>query len=237
MPTNLPKRRRPSPGHPPAPGAFERWFLVVFVAAFLGILAVDVARDYSPLKLSILFFVVARLLLVGVHEAGHALAAAALGWRVRRVVIGLGKAALRWTVRGVPVRIARFPIGGYVALKPRHLRQVRVRSALIYFAGPGAELAVLAVIVALVGFGTLTTRHVDPWIVAAQAASAAIVLDVVTNLIPIAFAARMDPRAPLQVTDGLGMIMSFVWPRSVFEQQLAAPDDDGKPDDDDRDEY
>src|SRR5690606_17482112 len=91
-----------------------------------------------------------------VHELGHASMAAVLGWRVCRIVIGMGKPLLRFRVAGVPVQVCRYPVGGHVVPAPRELQGAPWKSSLIFAAGPAAELLVLLVLVALVGFDELT---------------------------------------------------------------------------------
>jgi hypothetical protein len=221
VPTDLPPRRQPAEGHPPTPGRFERWFGAVFFLAVLGILVAELVRDYSPLKLSVLFFVAARPITVALHEAGHALVARALGWRIHEVRIGLGEAWKSFHVGRVPVHVTIFPIGGFVRLAPRHLRQVRWRSAAIYLAGVGAELALLGLLVLAFGARHLLALHLDPATIAAQAVAASIVIDVVMNLAPVSYREPGgDPREPRLGSDGLGLVQSFTCPMADFERQL-----------------
>jgi hypothetical protein len=181
-----------------------------------GMFALEVARDYQPLKLSVLFLVLAWTPLLVVHEAGHALAAAVLGWRVCRVVIGMGKTVVRFAVHGVPVEVRAFPIGGYVLPAPRNLVRARLKNALVYCAGPGAELVVLAAIAGIVGVEPLFTRSHDPLLILAQSVAVAVALGVVWNLAPL----KMEDGG---WTDGLGMVMSGFLPREHFERRLTTP--------------
>ena len=206
-------------------GGFERGVLAFFLLVVVGALVAELVQDYTPAKLSVLFFLLAWAPLLALHEAGHALAAWMCGWRVRRVVIGYGGALWRFRVGGVPVQVGRLPLGGFVQLAPRHLRQVRVRSAFIYFMGPGIELALVAAIALVVGPQTLLARSLSVPTIALQAFAVAALLGAGTNLLPRL--ARKDDalvgaRTP---SDGMGIILSFVWPRRVFEQQLRDADD------------
>jgi hypothetical protein len=222
VPTDLPPRPPPSADRASTQAVFERRVLVGFVLLFFGLLAAEVVRDFTPVKLTAVVFVLAWLPLVAVHELGHALAAWMCGWHIAGVAIGQGRALATFHVRGVPVRVGRLPVGGFVAIAPRHLRQVRLRSALIYLAGPGLPLVLLGVLALLVGPTRLVTRTHDLGLLALQAVSAAIVVGAAANLLPH-YARRVDPiLGPLAPSDGMGVIMSFVWPRARFERMRRA---------------
>ena len=118
---------------------------------------------------TLLVFLGSILVLVGIHEAGHFLAAKLLGVRVLEFAIGIGPALVSRQGRVTRYTIRAFPIGGYVRMagedrreddesipeheilynKPAYVR------ALISVAGPAANLA-LALFVSLMivwGFG------------------------------------------------------------------------------------
>ena len=69
--------------------------------------------------MSLLWFLVAILILVGVHEWGHFAAARLCGVGVKRFSIGFGKAIFEHTDKktGTVWGLAWIPLGGYVALK------------------------------------------------------------------------------------------------------------------------
>ena len=75
-----------------------------------------------------------------VHEAGHGIVAAILGWHVPLIVIGMGRPILVFRLGSTVVEVRVLPLEGFVVPLPKNLRAVRWKSALIYFAGPGAEL-------------------------------------------------------------------------------------------------
>jgi hypothetical protein len=222
VPTDLPERKQAPAGRPPDPRAFERRFLVGFVLLLFGLLVAEVVRDYSPVKLSVLFFLGAWFPRVLIHECGHALAARLCGWRVHGIMIGRGQPLFRFRVRGVPLVIGRMPLGGFVQSAPTHLRQVRLRSAFVYFMGPGAELITLALVALLVGPHRLLSATSDLRVIAVQAAAAAVALGIFTNLLPHRVRVLDDLASPGVPSDGLGILLSFRWPRSVFERQLRA---------------
>src|SRR5690242_4314556 len=81
-----------NPAHqkgPVTPG--ERNFVVLLATVILGLFVADIVRDYEPIKLTVLLFLLLWIPLLALHEAGHALMAALLGWYVGRVVIGVGR--------------------------------------------------------------------------------------------------------------------------------------------------
>jgi regulator of sigma E protease len=66
--------------------------------------------------LAIVAIVLSLLCVVGIHEAGHALAAHFLGVKIKQISIGFGKPLLRWRAYGIEWIWARWPLGGYVEL-------------------------------------------------------------------------------------------------------------------------
>src|SRR3954454_22615983 len=101
---------------PVPPG--ERLSYVLFLLLVVGLFAAEVVHNFTPAKLSALFFVLFWLPLVAWHELGHALTAAALGWRVDRVVVGFGKLLGHFTVAGVPVELRLLAVEGFARCGP-----------------------------------------------------------------------------------------------------------------------
>jgi hypothetical protein len=188
-----------------------------------GAFATELLREFSPAKLGVVFMAIAWLPLLVLHEAAHALVAASLGWRVCRVEVGLGPPLLRFSVRGVPVDVNLFPVAGFVIPAPRSLGAARIKSALVYFAGPGAELLVVALLVLLVGHDRILERGDSLGLIAAQSVAAAALIGVAFTLVPLEYTPEPASHTPGSITDGLGMIMSFVWPIHHFERMLGAP--------------
>ncbi len=85
------------------------------------------------------------VLLLLVHEAGHLLACVALGVQVTGVYLGWNKHAVRFRLRGVQVSLG-MPNGGRVE---HVLAGSSKRAAVIGAAGPAANLAVAAVLLAI----------------------------------------------------------------------------------------
>jgi hypothetical protein len=188
-----------------------------------GAFATELLQGFSPAKLSVVFMAIAWLPLLALHEAAHALVAAWVGWRVCRVQVGLGPPLLRFSVRGVPVDVNLFPVAGFVIPAPRSLEGARIKSALVYFAGPGAELLVVALLVLLVGHDRILERGDSLGLIAAQSVAAAALIGVAFTLVPLEYTPEPASKEQGSKTDGLGMIMSFVWPIHHFEHMLGTP--------------
>jgi peptidase M50-like protein len=80
-----------------------------------------------------------------VHELGHALAARAVGYRVRQVDLGIGREMTRFEVGTVPVVIRSLPVAGKVLFGGGPRRGARGRLIIAIAAGPVASAVVAAV--------------------------------------------------------------------------------------------
>ncbi len=136
----------------------DRWVYGIFFVVLLALFAAEVFHDYQPVKLSALLVVVFWIPLLALHEAGHALMAAALGWYVGQVVVGMGRVVSSFRLGSALIEVRLFPVEGFVKCVPMNLRQPHLKSALIYFAGPGIELLLAALILLLVGPENLFRR-------------------------------------------------------------------------------
>jgi len=194
----------------------DRLIVIAIGGVIFGAFALDVASNFSWIKAGALVMLLAWFALIVVHELGHAFMAAGLGWRVCRIVIGVGAPVARFRVWGVPVEISRYPVGGHVVPAPTSLAGARWKSALVFAAGPGAELLVVALIVLMVGRERLLAAPSDFMTLSAQAVAVAALMGAVFNLIPI-------PSLEGQLTDGLGILLSPSTPDAVFEERLAVP--------------
>jgi hypothetical protein len=207
----------PSPGKS---GSLDPWAYGLFLALLLGLFAAEVFSNYQPVKLSALLIAAFWVPLLGLHEAGHAVVAWLLGWRVGQVVIGMGPPISRFRVGGTPVEVRLAPVEGFVVPIPRDLQAIRLKSALIYFAGPGVELLVLIGVVLLVGPDRLLTRTQDIGPIIWQSLCVAILVSVVLNLVPH-WAVQPDGR--VVANDGLGIIRSFLLPEAHYQAMLQLP--------------
>ena len=66
--------------------------------------------------LTLLSFIIVIGIIITVHEAGHFLAARAVGIRVETFSIGFGPAIHSWQPGDTEYRIAWIPLGGYVKM-------------------------------------------------------------------------------------------------------------------------
>jgi len=146
----------------------ERWSSAIFLLLFVGLILAGLLQDFEPVKISAVLVVLFWVPLLALHEAGHALMAAAVGWHVGQVVIGMGNEIKRFRVGGTPVEIRMFPVSGFVRHVPTNLNLPHLKCALIYFAGPGIELLLAGVLLLAVGPDRLLTRTNDYLIIAVQ---------------------------------------------------------------------
>ncbi len=197
---------------PRAPSTPIEWLLAGgLLLLVFGLFAVELLRDFQPVKLGAVLIVAFWVPLLVWHEAGHALAASCLGWRVERVVIGFGKPLFRFRCGGAAVEVRLLPIEGFVACVPRQSHWPRLQSARIYFAGPGIELVLAGGILAVVGPQELFRLSDNYAHIAGQSLAAAATAQAVLNLLP---AVIVTPQGKL-MNDGMGILYSLFGPRPV----------------------
>jgi regulator of sigma E protease len=131
---------------------------------------------------AIFAMILTLILVIGIHEAGHALAAKTFGVTIERIAIGFGKPFFLWkTKRGLELALGIIPLGGYVQLldsrsqngtnganatiaeKDFHRcfdKQAFWKRACILLAGGLANL--LLTIIALVFFYMLGFHYIEP---------------------------------------------------------------------------
>ena len=205
----------PAPRRGPATSE-ERWIYGIFMVVFFGLLVGEVFHDFSPVKLSGLLVFLFWMPLVALHEAGHAVVATLVGWNVGRVVIGVGRTLGSFRLGSAVVEIHTLPVEGFVSCVPRNLHLPRLKSALIYFAGPGVELLLSLVILLIVRPDRLFSRSDDYVIIVCQSLAIAATFQAVVNLIPHAI---VRPEGSI-ANDGLGIIRSFLRPESDFANMI-----------------
>jgi Peptidase family M50 len=193
----------------------------VFLLVFLGLFAAGILGDYRPANLAVPLVLMFWVPLLALHEGGHAAAATLLGWRVSRVVVGVGPPIARFRAGVAAVEVRLLPVEGFIRCVPTRLRLPQLESALIYFAGPGAELLLAAGVVLLVGpdwlfdqsdeYGPVVWRS----LVVASASQAAL------NLLPFPVVTRDG----VLHSDGLGIIASLFRPTSHYAQMVGRADE------------
>lgn len=203
----------PAPRRPLSPG--ERLGALSFGLVLLGLVLAELASDGDPRKLSVLFIVLSWYPLLAIHEFGHAFVAAALGWRVHEIVLGVGPQVAVLRLLGAPLRVRLIPAGGYVVPSPRTLEGARARSAAIYAAGPAAELLAAGLLVLAWGPAEVLAPTTSAAVIAVQSFGVAAVLGAAMNLWPTSFAGG--------ASDGLGIFYSLGAPEEHFRYRMVQP--------------
>ena len=182
----------------------EKIFILIISAIFLFMMTMEIMTNFEPKKLSALLFVVFWIPLLFIHEFGHAVMAKILNWRVKRIVLGVGKIMLVTRLFNAPVEIRSIPLEGFVQIAPKTKNLARFKHALIYFAGPGIELLVFfAIVFYLGGFDQLLTFNNDYIRIALQSFAFAALAGAVLNLIPLGILTK-DGSTP---NDGMGILL------------------------------
>ena len=202
----------PAPRLPVSAG--ERLFVVLLSMSFLSLIGLDLARSFSPNKLSALFVLLFWGPLLCMHELAHALAARSVGWRVSEVVIGFGRELVRFRIGGTRVRLRAMPVEGYVVPSPNDTRGARGKQAWIYAAGPLSELCVFGAVALLLDF-QLPAAGDSVGRIALQSLAVTAALGALCTLVPYA--------AGGHASDGLGMVLSLFTPEESFRQRLCWP--------------
>lgn len=182
----------------------EKIFVLLLSIIFLFMMTMEIMTNFEPKKLGALLFVVFWVPLLFIHEFGHALMAKLLGWKVKRVVLGVGKIMMVSRLFGAPVEIRSIPLEGFVQIAPKTKVLARFKHALIYFAGPGIELlAFFLICYWLGGFEQLFNITNDYTRIALQSFAFAALAGAVLNLIPLGILTK-DGSTP---NDGMGILL------------------------------
>jgi hypothetical protein len=190
----------------------ERRAVAAAALILTGLFSAELLSHYTPVKASMLFVLLFWGPLLVLHEAAHALTARWLGWGVQEVVIGFGKELYRFRIGQTLVRIRMVPVEGYILPNPKSLERARLKSALIYLAGPGSEL--LLTVLLWIALGERLTSPTDDYaLIAAQSLALAALMGAGFNLLPYASGSG--------VSDGLGAIVSLLAGDDVFKHRLS----------------
>jgi hypothetical protein len=189
----------------------------VLAAIICGCFVTVVVVDYQPQKLMAVLFPLFWLLLLPWHEAGHAVVAGLVGWYVHEVVIGWGRPLKRFRWGRATIEIRTLPLEGFVRSAPTNMSLPRLKCALVYFAGPGAELLILGVLLAALGLDALLTASDNYYLIVAQSLALAIVASAFVNLVPHA---AVSAGGESFANDGLCILQSFFKPDSHFRAML-----------------
>ncbi len=204
--------------------AAELGAVIVVALFFGGMILAALLQDFTIYKLSVPFFLISWVVLLVLHESGHALVALALGWSVDKVCIGSGRRVATLWIGGMPVEFRAIPLSGFALPRPQDMDRPRTKQFLIYAAGPGIELLSVLLILALAGSDTLFNLRPDLFRIGLQSFCVAAVFGAVTNLIPLYH--QIDGGRAW--SDGLGMILSWRLPDRYFRERIdeRPPDDE-----------
>jgi hypothetical protein len=171
-----------------------------------------VFEEYTPQKLSIIFFVVLWVPMLILHELGHAIVARMVGWRVKEIVIGFGRTLWKWKIGETILKIKLAPIEGYVLPAPVDTSNVRLKSMAIYAAGPGIELLLLVLLLILFGWDTVFNNSDAVSLIALKTLAVVILVGAGFNLLPF--------KTEGAVSDGLGILSSPFMTNEAIEMRL-----------------
>jgi len=175
---------------------------------FTGFMAAALLEDYEPKKLGPIFFILFWAPLLVLHELGHAVAAWAVGWRVRKIVIGVGPRLWRRRIGETDVTVNLAPISGFIIPGPTSRKGYRAKSAFVYAAGPGSEFLLLGGLLACFGTEGVFGQSGGIPGIALKSLAWAILIGGGFNLIPLAINGS--------ATDGLGICLSpFLQDRQI----------------------
>ena len=194
----------------------EKWTTAILLTLILSLFSIDIVIDFSTLKLSALFIILLWVPLLVTHEAGHAIMARLLGFHVGRITLGTGRLWKRIDRPGYFIEIRALPVMGFVSHVPRQLRQVRLRSAAISASGPGADFAVAAIVLLILGPDKLFSASADLGIILLQSLAIAAAAQGVLNLLPVP---SFDPREQTSF-DGANIVLDFIRPDSHYARMI-----------------
>ena len=128
----------------------RKWlFLGNFLMAGLGLVFLQIPRLETGgwLFLNSFFFEMSMVATIWPHELGHAWAGRALGLRVFKINLGLGKPLFTRKVLGFETEFRPIPLGGLVLLAHREKTGIRCRQFGCVLAGPAVNLLLGAAVV------------------------------------------------------------------------------------------
>ena len=135
----------------------------------------------------------------------------------------MGKTIGSFRIGSAIIEIQMFPIEGFVRCVPSNLTLPGFKHALIYMAGPGADLLVAFTTLALVGPDRLFNASDNYWDILWQSLTLAAAAGIM-NLIPTS---TSTPQGNIP-NDGLGIILSLLRPSGVYAEVLKRTDDEPK---------
>src|SRR5262245_3452545 len=119
-------------------------FVVLSGVAAAVLLGFDRHSEAGWFALFMFFVLLGVVPAVMIHEGGHALAAALVGFRVFKIQIGRGRSLWQRRVAGIELSLHEAPQSGWIFAAPPTARFVRGRAAVFVLGGVALNLAVAA---------------------------------------------------------------------------------------------
>ena len=183
--------------------------------ALLGVCATLIAGSVAPqsrVAQQLAYFLILFVLIIPLHELGHAVAGGLVGFRIMSVVVGSGPPLAAFRALGVNVQINLLPLGGMtMGFARRNHDWVRLRQWIFTAGGPAANVLIYVVLRRLYGAGTSDSEH-HPIVATAAFVNWSIL---VANLIPFRMAEGMK-------SDGYGLFTIPFWSPKQMEDALSA---------------
>ena len=201
-------------------------WLIPGVIILLVLFIAEIIKDYHPVKLSILFIIILWLPLTAVHEIGHAIMAKLMKWKITEISVGFGNVIYEKTIAETKIILKSVPIEGFVKCQPMRIKKPNLEHRCIYFAGPGVELLIAAVIAYSYGFDVFFARSENIGLIFWQSFALAATVGAVLNLIPIS--ANDINGNVTHVSDGMGIYFSFINRRKFYIDWLKQVKSDEK---------
>ena len=194
----------------------EKTGVAAATIVFGGLMAASLLENFSPEKLSAVFFLIFWAIMLVVHEVGHAVAAWAVDWRVRQIVIGFGPTLFRGRFGETDVQVNLVAVSGFVVPDPLSRAKYRLKNAFVYAAGPGSEFLLRGVLLLAFGWDSVFGPSKELHFIALKTLAWVIVIGGGFNLLPFA----SDGMA----SDGLGICLSPLLKDSDIEARLVSHD-------------
>src|ERR1051326_189967 len=199
------------------------WYLKRLWAALLGVIfgLVIFSPGRGPINgwllVNIATWYAASVLLIFLHEFGHAMIGKMVGLRVFWISIGTGHQIFEGQLLGTSLRINLWPFVGVTVMAARTRRLIRLRVWAAVFAGPATHLAIFGLCYLATGKPTLQ------WLLSANiwSAPAPFVTFIYANaflLLLNLFSARGNGLVP---TDGRRLIQILFWKEKEIAEYLA----------------
>jgi Peptidase family M50 len=115
------------------------------VVAGVAIFATDSVGRLGWIFVNLALVALFEIGLVLPHELGHAVAARLVGWRLLKIVVGLGPRVFEMRVAGLPIEWRAIPIGGWT-LASRTSRESGLRDLLFVLGGPCVNVCLFALL-------------------------------------------------------------------------------------------